>query len=236
MAHSCLAVFLSLSVSFWPFPTCKPKYSCWRSHSLLHTHTHIFLLLFVNLWMKRPLQSLLNSTEETHQTITSLFFFLNLNTCFFFFATGPRDETDNCVLFQIVFLTQAGRSMRTTEKAKSSWEQLFTPSLCSFVPPLPSAAFGSESALVLLAVTVCQGANRFLLTGASGGQVWVFHYFLYQVGIIWMRTGLSAPLCVGAGLCAWIECVSVFVKNARTVVLYLLVCARENEYVCIYEV
>lgn len=78
---------------------------------------------------------------------------------------------DNCGLFQIVFLTQAGRSMRTTEKAKSPWEQLFTPSLCSFVPPLPSAAFGSESALVLLAVTVCQGANRFLLTGASGGQV-----------------------------------------------------------------
>lgn len=61
--------------------------------------------------------------------------------------------------------------MRTTEKAKSSWEQLFTSSLCSFVPPLPSAAFGSESALVLLAVTVCHGANRFLLTGASGGQV-----------------------------------------------------------------
>lgn len=75
------------------------------------------------------------------------------------------------MLFQIVFLTQAGRSMRTTEKAKSSWEQLFTPSLCSFVPPLPSAAFGNESALVLLAVTVCQGANRFLLTGVSGGQV-----------------------------------------------------------------
>lgn len=62
--------------------------------------------------------------------------------------------------------------MRTTEKAKkSSWEQLFTSSLCSFVPPLPTAAFGNESALVLLAVTVCQGANRFLLTGASRGQV-----------------------------------------------------------------
>lgn len=57
------------------------------------------------------------------------------------------------------------------KKAKHPWEQLFTSSLCSFVPPLPSAAFGSESALVLLAVTVCQGANRFLLTGASGGQV-----------------------------------------------------------------
>lgn len=87
------------------------------------------------------------------------------------FCTGPRDAMDNHGLFQIVFLTQAGKSMRTTEKAKSSWEQLFTSSLCSFVPPLPSAAFGSESALVLLAVTVCQGANRFLLTGASGGQV-----------------------------------------------------------------
>lgn len=57
------------------------------------------------------------------------------------------------------------------KKAKHPREQLFTSSLCSFVPPLPSAAFGSESALVLLAVTVCQGANRFLLTGASGGQV-----------------------------------------------------------------
>lgn len=38
-------------------------------------------------------------------------------------------------------------------------------------PPLPSAAFGSDSALVLLAVTVCQGANRFFLTGAGGGHV-----------------------------------------------------------------
>lgn len=57
------------------------------------------------------------------------------------------------------------------KKAKHPREQLFTSSLCSFVPLLPSAAFGSESALVLLAVTVCQGANRFLLTGASRGQV-----------------------------------------------------------------
>lgn len=123
------------------------------------------------------------------------------------FCSRPRDEMDSRGLFQIVFLTQAGKSMRTTEKAKSSREQLFTPSLCSFVPPLPSAAFGSESALVLLAVTVCQGANRFLLTGASGGQVWVFHYFLYQVGIIWVRTGLSVSLCVGAELGMNRECV-----------------------------
>lgn len=84
---------------------------------------------------------------------------------------------DNRGLLQIVFLTQAGRSVRATEKGgKSSWEQLFTPSLCSFVPPLPSAASASESALVLLAVIVCQGANRFLLTRVSGGQGKVFHY------------------------------------------------------------
>lgn len=115
---------------------------------------------------------------------------------------GTIDEVDNSVLFQIVFLTQAGRSMRTTEKAKSSWEQLFTPSLCSFVPPLPSAAFGSESALVLLAVTVCQGANRFLLTGVSVEcEVWVFHYFLYQVGIILVWIGLSVPCCVSVKVC-----------------------------------
>lgn len=126
-----------------------------------------------------------------HQPTNPSFFPLTLVSSF----SQPRDETDNCRPFQIVFLTQAGRSIRTTEKAKSSWEQLFTPSLCSFVPPLPSAAFGSESALVLSAVTVCHGANRFLLTGVSGRQVWVFHYFLYQVGIIWVWIGLFVPLC-----------------------------------------
>lgn len=161
-----------------------------RIHTCLHTH--ILLLLLINLWMRRPLQFLSNSSEgHIRQPPPPLF------------CSVPRDEMDNCGLFQIVFLTQAGRSIRTTEKAKSSWEQLFTPSLCSFVPPLPSAAFGSESALVLLAVTMCQGANRFLLTGASGGQVWVFHYFLYQVGIIWVRTGLSASVLVQG--CAWIQ-------------------------------
>ena len=127
----------------------------------------------MNLWLKGLLELLSSNTEgRIRQSLLFSFFFF-----FFFFSTlvsfcsRPRDEMDSRGLFQIVFLTQAGRSMRTTEKAKSSREQLFTPSLCSFVPPLPSAAFGSESALVLLAVTVCQGANRFLLTGASGGQV-----------------------------------------------------------------
>lgn len=124
----------------------------------------------------------------------------------------PSDEMDNCRLFQIVFFAKAGRSMRTTQKAKSSWEQLFTPSLCSFVPPLPSAASGSESALVLLAVTVCHKANRFLLTGASRGQVWVFHYILYQVRIIWLWMGLSIfSLCCCVQICILMKVINVFV-------------------------
>lgn len=150
----------------------------------------------------------------------------------FSFCSKTTDEVDNCGLFQIVFLSQGRRSMRTTEKAKSSWEKLFTPSLCSFVPSLPSAAFGSKSALVLLAVTVCQGANRFLLTGASGGQVWVFHYFLYQVGIIWIPLGFPVSHCSGvseAGCCVCIW------EKAGTVFLYLLVCTWENECMRLYE-
>lgn len=86
-----------------------------------------------------------------------------------------------------VFSFKQEGGVKTTEKPKSSWEQLFTPSLCSFVPPLSTAAFGSESALVLLAVTVCHGVNGFLLTGAKG----VFHYFLHQAEIIWMQVGSS---------------------------------------------
>lgn len=137
--------------------------------SLTCKQTHGFTLLFKAAHRKEsPLHFLPNSTDEHIRCIITFFF---SSSPLVSFCTGPRDEMDNHGLFQIVFLTQAGKSMRTTEKAKSSWEQLFTSSLCSFVPPLPSAAFGSQSALVLLAVTVCQGANRFLLTGASGGQV-----------------------------------------------------------------
>lgn len=106
------------------------------------------------------------------------------------------------------------------KKAKHPREQLFTSSLCSFVPPLPSAAFGSESALVLLAVTVCQGANRFLLTGASGGQVWVFHYFFffwYQIGIIlaWVASVASIYVnAMGAGEVVSGACVCLFVLKS----------------------
>lgn len=146
------------------------------------------------------------------------------------FCSRTCDEMDNCGLFQIVFLSQAGKSMRTIEKAKTSWEQLFTPSLCSFVPPLPSAAFGSESALVLLSVTVCQGANRFLLTGASGGQVWVFHYFLYQVGIIWVRMGFSVSLCSGAGLCVNRWCVYLL----KSICIFILTCLHMRKWVYAY--
>lgn len=172
----------------------------------LPTYSHINTLGGGTYGWKGPLSCSLVTLREASDNHPSFFFLFFFFPHLFLFAGRPRDEMDSRGLFQIVFLTQAGRSMRTTEKAKSSREQLFTPSLCSFVPPLPSAAFGSESALVLLAVTVCQGANRFLLTGASGGQVWVFHYFLYQVGIIWVRTGLSVSLCGGAGLRMNREC------------------------------
>ena len=82
---------------------------------------------------------------------------------------------------EIVFSQSARMERLVKHLGESSEEQAFTESLCSFVPPLPSAGFGSESALVLLAVTVCQGANRFLLTGALGGHVCVFLYFWYWV-------------------------------------------------------
>ena len=168
-----------------------------------------------------------------HQAIFPLLLISFFYTCFFFFCSGPRDEMDNCGLFQIVFLTQAGRSMRTTEKAKILLGAAFYSQFVFICPPLPSAAFGSESALVLLAVTVCQGANRFLLTGASGGQVWVFHYFLYQVGIIWER--VCPCLCVLMQNRAWIHGVCVCLK-ARNMFSYWLVCIREDEYICVYEV
>lgn len=37
--------------------------------------------------------------------------------------------------------------MKTTEKAECSWEQLFTPSLCSFVPRSPRLPLGASQHL-----------------------------------------------------------------------------------------
>lgn len=126
---------------------------------------HVVLLLFLDLKKEKEkgVTSAALDSAETHQTISHLF---GLGDFFFFthlflFAAGPGDEMDNCGLCSDSVSHSSTKEHETIQKKeKSPREQLFTPSLCSFVPPLPSAAPGASQRSFHW-LLLCQGANRF---------------------------------------------------------------------------
>lgn len=66
-------------------------------------------------------------------------------------------------------------------------------------PPAPLGCLWERVSTCFIGRYCVSGNKSVLLTGASRGQVWVFHNFLYQVGIIWLWMGLFASLCVHVG-------------------------------------
>lgn len=60
----------------------------------------------------------------------------------------------------------------------------------------------------------------------------MFHYFLYQVGIIWVRTGLFVSFCVGAELCVNSVCVYFVKKQEPCFYIYLFI--HEKMSICVY--
>lgn len=79
---------------------------------------------------------LFSNSVENHISLPFFFLFWGGKTLVSF-CSGPRNAMDNHCLFQLVFLTQAARSRRTTEKGKIPMGAAFYFQFVFICPPAP---------------------------------------------------------------------------------------------------
>lgn len=161
-------------------------------------------------------------------------FFVSSST---FFAEYT-DKLDICSLFQIAFHTQAGISMRTTEKARILPGAAF---YFQFVFICPSAPHGClwERVSTCFIGRYCVSGSKSVFTHRCESRTSVSVPLLFVSG--WNYLGVNGfvclSICIDAGDAGCTR-VSTCVSGVRshTVIFYIYLFVQEKMSVCVYEV
>lgn len=111
-------------------------------------------------------------------------------------------------------------------KGKNSPGSSFLLPVCVHLSPAPLGCLWERVSTCFIGRYCVSGNKSVLLTGASRGQVWVFHNFVYQVEIIWVWMGLFASLCAHVGC----------VISHKYIFFYIYLFVHKKISKCVYEV
>lgn len=155
---------------------------------------------------------LFSNSVENHISLPPLFFFFGGGETLVSFCSGPRNAMDNHCLFQLVFLTQAARSRRTTEKGKIPMGAAFYFQFVFICPPAPLGCLWERVSTCFIG-RYCVSGSKSVFTHRCEWRtsVSVPLLFLYQIGIIWVRMALAVSPRVNAGRCASGTCTCAYV-------------------------